>query len=154
MHPTVEPLGKLVGTWRGNGVASYPTMTDFPYTEELVVLDVDKPFLPYTQRTWSVEGRPAHMESGYLRVTGDGNVEIVVAIPTGQSECGAGEFSTDEAGLYVSTDATVQCTPAAKTVDRIVRSYHCTDDKVVYDMAMAAVGLGLTAHLHGELDRA
>lgn len=154
MHETLEPLAALVGTWRGTGTASYPTINDFSYTEEFVVTDIGKPFLVYSQRTWAANGRPSHTEQGYFRATNDNGFELVAAIPTGQSESGVGTFTLSEDGLYITSDAQVMCTPTAKRVDRIVRSFHCAADRLVYDMAMAAVGVGMTAHLHGELVRA
>lgn len=153
MHDQLIPLARLVGLWRGTGTASYPTMDDFDYTDEITFTDIGKPFLVYQQRTWAADGRVMHVECGYLRATGEGRVEFVVAIPSGQSELGGGELSVDDAGLYISTDAPVQCTPTAKRVDRIVRSYHASGDTLRYDMAMAAVGVGITTHLRAELTR-
>ena len=153
MHDSIIPLSALVGTWHGAGVASYPTMSDFAYSDEVTFTDIGKPLLAYSQRTWTTEGRLMHVETGYLRVVGEGRVEIVVAIPSGQTELGSGEFSSDDAGVFISTDAAVQVTPTAKAVDRIVRSYRCDGGTLTYDMAMAAVGVGLTAHLHSELTK-
>lgn len=153
MHDNIAPLAGLVGTWRGTGVASYPTMSDFEYTDEVVFTDVGKPFLVYTQRTWNSSGSLMHVETGYLRAIPGGSIEFIVSIPTGQSEVGLGEFTSDDAGVYVSTDAVVRCTPTAKRVDRIVRSYHATPDALSYDMAMEAVGIGLTMHLRASLNR-
>ena len=90
LHPSLEPVVHLVGTWRGTGQGEYPTIDSFEYTEEVTFTDVGKPFLVYTQRTWSLEGRPLHVETGYLRVVKYEAVEFVLAQPTGQSELAEG----------------------------------------------------------------
>ena len=154
MHEHIEPLARLIGTWRGAGVVSYPTMrADVAYTEETTFAEIGKPFLVYTQRTWSESGQPMHTESGYLRSIGDQELELVVAHPTGQSELGSGEFTPGKDALFISTDAEVRNTATAKRVDRIVRSLAVRGDTLIYDMAMAMAHVGLTRHLHAELTR-
>lgn len=154
MHEFIEPLARLIGTWRGAGVVSYPTMkSDVAYTEETTFTEVGKPFLAYTQRTWSASGQPMHTESGFLRSIGDRAVELVVAHPTGQSEIGVGEFSLGEDCLFLNTDAEVRNTATAKRVDRIVRNLTMRGDTLTYDLAMATDHVGLTSHLHAELTR-
>lgn len=35
VHPVVEPLSYLLGTWRGQGEGGFPTISSFTYGEEL-----------------------------------------------------------------------------------------------------------------------
>ena len=35
VHPAVEPLSYLLGSWRGQGEGGFPTITSFKYGEEL-----------------------------------------------------------------------------------------------------------------------
>jgi THAP4-like, heme-binding beta-barrel domain len=48
--PEVEPLGFLVGEWRGTGIGEYPTVDSFDYEEELEFANVGKPYLTCLQR--------------------------------------------------------------------------------------------------------
>lgn len=153
LNPALAHLAPLVGTWRGPGHGEYPTITSFDYTDEWQFINVGKPFLLFVERTWDADGQPKHTETGYLRAPSPEVVEIVAALPTGQSELGVGTCATADDGLAIATDAEVRCTPSAKRVDRIVRHLTLRGDELAYDMEMAAVGQGLTLHLRARLTR-
>lgn len=153
LSPNLSRLAPLVGTWRGQGHGTYPTITEFDYTDEWQFLDVGKPFLLFIERTWKADGTPMHTETGYVRSPAPDAVEIVAALPTGQSELGVGAATDADGVLTVETDAEVRNTPTAKQVDRIVRRFVVTGDALAYDMEMAAVGVGLTLHLTSHLTR-
>lgn len=88
IHPVVEPLSYLLGTWRGQGQGGFPTISSFNYTEELHFSHPgNKPVIIYTQKTWkSVSGEPMHAESGFWRPKPDGSIEVVIAQSTGLVE--------------------------------------------------------------------
>ena len=153
LHPAIVHLSPLVGTWRGTGHGEYPTISSFNYVDQWEFLDVGKPFLLFTERTWNAEGSPMHTETGYIRAPSPGVIEIIAAIPTGQAEMGTGTCVTSGPSLEISTDARVLVTPTAKRVDRIVRRYRVTEDEMTYGMDMSAAGLGLTLHLTATLLR-
>ena len=152
LHPNLTHLAALLGTWRGQGHGEYPTISSFEYADEWVFSHTGKPFIAFVQRTRSPAGAPMHTEAGYLRATPA--VEIVAALPTGQTELGTGTAVVSEGVLLLNTDAEVRCTASAKTVDRIVRRFRLEGDVLEYDMGMAAVGVGLTLHLRSRLTRA
>ena len=151
LHPNVAPLHFLLGSWIGEGTGHYPTIEDFAYGEEVRISHVGKPFLAYTQRTWSLDdGRPLHAESGYWRLTGGSRVEFVVAHPTGIVEIEEGELLGTSIALATTTTAK---TGSAKDVGQLTRDVRVAGATLSYDLHMAAVGLPLQHHLAGRLTR-
>ena len=115
LHSELQPLAGLLGTWRGEGAGRYPTISPFRYGEEVRFWHVGKPFLAYAQRTWSLDdGRPLHAESGYWRAKPGGEVELVLAHPTGIVEVQEGRLDGTRIELRSTTMAG---TATAKQVD-------------------------------------
>jgi uncharacterized protein YceH (UPF0502 family) len=149
----VAPLAAFVGTWRGGGDGSYPTISPFTYTEEIELRPVPgKPMLAYRSSTRATtDGRALHGESGFVRLVDGGGVELVVAQGSGLVEVADGVLDGDELVL-VSTGVTG--TTTAKRVDATERRYRVDGATLTYDVAMAAVGQPLLPHLHATLHRA
>jgi hypothetical protein len=155
MHELIEPLAALVGTWRGSGRGEYPTIDDFGYVEEIELVEVGKPFLSYVQRTKSPEGAPMHGEAGYLRAVGGDRLELIVAAPNGIMEIHEGTYTVDGGVLRIELGTVaVPRTATSKRVDEVTRTIVVDGDTLTYDLAMAAVGVGLTHHLTATLQRA
>ncbi len=151
LHPDVEPLAFLLGTWRGRGEGHYPTIDSFGYVEEVTFGHVGKPFLAYSQRTRdAVTDLPLHAESGYVRPAGPGRVEWVIAQPSGIVEIDTGTLVDQTLDL---SSATVATSPTAKSVTAVRRIVTVQADTLTYDLEMAAVGLELQHHLRAELHR-
>ena len=156
LHPLCEPLAPLLGTWRGTGRGSYPTIDDFAYTEELVFGHVGKPFLSMVQRTRDGStGQPLHAESGYLRALGDGSVELTVAQPSGVVELDVGSVIETSDGLVMELEsAEVGLTPTAKSVTAVRRRLQLSGETLVSELWMAAVGeADLIHHVRAELSK-
>lgn len=164
-HPAIAPLAFLVGTWRGTGEGSYPTIDDFSYTEEITFGHVGKPFLAYGQKTrHATTESPLHAETGYWRLTDNPPaasssraglvVEVVLAHPTGLLESLSGRFVPSEhGGTFDLRCPAVLMTASAVEVTATERRLTVDGDTLTYDVAMAAVGQPMTHHLSATLRR-
>jgi hypothetical protein len=155
IHPDVDVLTPLLGTWEGTGQGEYPTIESFGYTESITFGHVGKPFLAYQQRTRADDdGRPLHAESGYWRVPRPGRAELVIAQPTGVTEVDEGTIVVDGDALTIDVrSTTIGRSGSAKRIDIVERTFVFDGDTVTYTMRMAAVGEPLTHHLAATLHR-
>ena len=152
LHPDLEPLAFLLGTWQGHGEGHYPTIPSFAYVEEITFGHVGKPFFSYVQKTrHATTDLALHAESGYFRPTGSGSLEFVVAQPSGIVEMHIGTLRGTRIELESSA---VLTTPSAKSVTQVQRLIEVTGTTLVYELAMAAVGQPLQNHLRASLERA
>ena len=150
-HGDLAPIAFLLGTWRGEGVGGYPTMESFRYGEEVTFRHNGKPFLAYTQRTWSLDdGRPLHAETGYWRPQPDGTVEVVLAHPTGVVEIYYGTVTGQQ--VEIATDLVARTT-SAKEVTALKRLFGLVEGKLMYAVDMSAVGVPMQSHLSAVLER-
>lgn len=151
LHPDLEPVRFLIGSWRGSGYGQYPTIESFRYTEEVSYLPgPGKPFLVYSQRTRAADGAPLHSETGYLRMTQHGP-ELVIAQPTGLTELHSGR---QEDTMLEFQSIAVGATPTAKAVGEVKRRIVVSGDELNYTLDMAYADVPLTLHLEATLQRA
>jgi hypothetical protein len=176
LHEAVEPFRFLLGTWRGTGAGSYPTIDSFGYVEEVTFGHVGKPFLAYGQKTRHAEtDLPLHAETGYWRPVGPAGsadpaglaeadeglvsrIEVVLSHPTGILESLAGTFTAagpggERGGVFDLRSDTIARTATAVEVVEVHRRFEIDGDTLRYDVAMAAVGVELTHHLSAVLNR-
>ncbi|MGQ0671099.1 MAG: FABP family protein [Actinomycetota bacterium] len=151
LHPEVEPLAFLLGTWRGEGDGEYPTTEPFRYGEEMTFEHVGDPFLLYSQRGWSLDdGAPLHFERGFLRPVQGGRVEIVFAHPLGIVEVAEGTVS----GTVVDVASTVvRYTSTGSRVTALARRMELDGDALVTELSMAMEEIPLTHHVRARLRR-
>jgi hypothetical protein len=152
VHPDLEPIAFLLGTWQGEGKGIYPTIPSFSYGEEVRFTELGKPVLAYGQRTWALDdGRPLHAETGYWRPRPDGRLEVILAHPTGVAEIAEGTIGGGRIELVATT---IGRTPSAKEVSGLARTFELAGPDVLrYVVSMAAVGQPLQTHLSAELHR-
>ena len=81
-------LAPLEGSWCGRGSGDYPTIEAFEYEETLrFELDTSYPMIHYEQRTLLLPTRqPSHWESGFIRATEDGSIEVSNSQDSGRVE--------------------------------------------------------------------
>jgi THAP4-like, heme-binding beta-barrel domain len=155
LHPDVRELAGLLGTWQGRGSGTYPTIAPFDYLEEVVFSHVGKPFLVYGQRTRSAaDGQPLHAETGYLRLPRPGQVELVLAHPSGITEIEVGTYTVDGPTITLQmASESIGLTPTAKEVTALSRQFRIDADELSYSLQMGAVGQPLQHHLAAVLHR-
>ena len=151
LHPAVRPLAFLLGRWKGEGKGQYPSIEPFSYGEEIEFSHNGRPFLFYVQETWDLsDGYPMHSESGYVRPVAEGQVEMVLAQPSGITEILAGTHS----GTNIELASTlVGVSPTAKQVSAVKRVVEVTGKTLNYTLDMAAVGQEMCIHLRARLEK-
>jgi THAP4-like, heme-binding beta-barrel domain len=173
LHPSLVPLRFLLGRWAGSGVAGYPTVPTTRFDQELSFSHNGKPFLIYTSRTWLSEdqddldeereiraggagpdavraGRPLAMEAGFWRPQAEGQLEVLLAHPTGITEIYLGAASGTR--IELATDLVAR-TATAKEVTAGRRLYGLIGADLGYAYDMAAVGQPLQPHVSAQLKR-
>lgn len=155
LHPDLQALAPLLGTWAGHGSGEYPTIEPFDYLEEVVFSHVGKPFLVYGQKTRAAtDGKPLHAETGYLRVPQSGQVELVLAHPSGITEIEVGTYTANGNVIELElTASAIGLTPTAKDVTALGRSFRMDGEELSYSLRMGAVGHPVQHHLSAVLHR-
>jgi len=154
-HPDIAPLSFLLGRWEGAGVGGYPTIENFRFGQEVSFTHNGKPFLIYASRSWLLDEdgnlvRPLATETGYWRPQPEGQVEVVLAHPTGIAEIYLGEVTGTRVELR--TDVVAR-TVTAKEVTAGQRLYGLIGADLGWAFDMAAMGQPLQPHLSAQLKR-
>lgn len=151
------PLAWLLGEWEGEGQGDYPTIEGFHFGQHVEFGYVEgKPYLEYASRSWMIEldgsiGRQLAREVGFWRPQPDGEVEVVLAHPTGIVEIWIGEVKGRRAELR--TDAVAR-TATSKPYAAGHRLYGISPaGSLGYVFEMAAMGQEMGPHLAAELQR-
>ncbi len=158
LHPALDVLAPLVGTFRGEGSGDFPTIDPFDYGEEVSFLPRGGPVLAYTQRTWDpATERPMHGETGFLRPAGESRVELLLAHTFGLTELQEGRLEIAEVpvgGLRLILESSViGVAGTAKAVDRVQRELTVSGDLLRSELWMSYAGVEQTQHLRSELHR-
>ncbi|KAF5728137.1 hypothetical protein HS088_TW21G00301 [Tripterygium wilfordii] len=152
VHPAVQPLSFLLGTWRGEGQGKYPTINSFTYAEELHFSHSPaKPVIAYTQKTWNPSsGQPMHAESGFWRPNPvDGTLQVVIAQSTGLLELQKGTFSAEDNVIKLQSELVGN----ASKVKEITRIFELVNGELTYVVQMATNITALEPHLKAVLKK-
>ena len=152
LHPDLERLAFLLGTWRGEGEGEWPAGSAFRFGEELTFEHVGDTFLLYQQESWGLEDdEPIHFERGFLRPADlPGRVELVLAHPLGVAEVAEGTL--DGTVVEVATTA-VALTATGSPVTELKRRIEVRDDTLTYELHMATYEIALLSHIRSTLSR-
>lgn len=155
LHSDLVPLAWLLGGWHGNGRGEYPTITPFSFEQDVFFAHDGRPFVHYFSRAWITDDdgkqiRNGALETGFLRPTGDGQVELVLAHATGFAEIWYGRIEGPR--LTLTTDMVAR-TRTAKEYTAGQRMYGLVDGDLMYAYDMAAEGQEMQSHLWGQLKR-
>lgn len=151
----LAPLAWLVGRWEGAGVVGYPTIESVHFGQEVEVTHDGRPFLEWQSRTWLLDEagakvRPLATELGFWRPVEEGQVELLLAHPTGVVELYYG--TAEPAKIELRTDGVLR-SPHAKEYNAGSRLYGLVNSNLMWAMDMAAVGQSLQSHVSAELKR-
>ena len=152
----LRPLAWLIGRWEGAGVLGYPTIESAHFGQEVEVTHDGRSFLKWESRAWILDSatgervRPAAVESGFWRPQPNGEVELLLAHPTGILELYYGTM--EPARIQLKTDGVLR-SPGAKEYNAATRMYGLVESKLMWAMDMAAVGQKLQSHLSATLTR-
>jgi len=155
LHPDLNPLAWLVGTWIGKGRGEYETTQPFEFAHEVVFAHDGRPFLTYYSRSWILDAdgeivRPGGSETGFWRVKPENVLEVVISHNTGISEGWVGRFDGPKIQLEMDQGYSA---PSAKIVTAGSRLYGLVEGELFFAYDMAAEGRIMQPHLWSTLPR-
>ena len=155
LHPDLNPLAWLVGTWRGRGHGEYPDMERFEFAQEVVFSHDERAFLTYFSRSWIVDSdgeilRSGASETGFWRVQPGNILEVTIAHSSGSGEGWVGLFDGPKIQLHMDKS---YAAPSATPIDEGVRLYGLVAGELFFAYDVAVNGFPLQAHLWSTLPR-
>lgn len=103
LHDGLLALLPLVGVWRGQGQAAHPGEAEFTFGQQIVFAHDGENRLRYESRTWRMDddGQPQSIpdrrESGWLRISEDDALEMIVTHSDGMVEIFYGKPMSERA---------------------------------------------------------
>lgn len=154
----INELKFLTGKWRGFGMAVYPNIIPVSYSELLTCeYDKHKDLLTYSQFTQYTDpersGRTLHMESGFIRKSDSGVIELSNSQNNGRVEV----MILDDTDLFAESIHLVFRSKLFGNDPRMIislREFIYSNNKLTYEMKMSTMkNTELTTHLTCELNR-
>lgn len=151
VHPDLQPLSFLLGTWEGEGEGDFPTINPFRFGEETRFWHLGDTYLLYSQSTWSLDdGSAIHTEMGFWRPRPAGGVDVSLAYPLGVSEIAEGRVEGQS--VRVSSRSVGQADGGSE-VGRLERTIRVDGNDLEYELAMESGEVPMTRHVWGRLKR-
>jgi hypothetical protein len=155
LHPDLNPLAWLVGSWSGKGHGEYPGIESFQFAQEVTFAHDGRNFLTYFSRSWIIDEnneiiQTASSETGFWRVKPDNQLEVLISHSIGLAEGWVGRF--DGAKIQLAMDR-AYAAPSAKAIEGGQRLYGLVDGELFYAYDMAFNGHKLQAHIWSTLPR-
>jgi len=131
-------LSLLVGSWEGTGFGEFPTLAPFTYRERLEISNRGPGVAHYAQETWrssNAEEARSHIETGFINLSDDGDIEILNAQGSDRVEALTGQWSLNDGVVSFELASAVLAYD-----DRMIRSWRTltiADDELSYVMGMA-----------------
>lgn len=157
LNPALLALLPLVGVWRGEGEATYPTIDSYRFGQQIVVAHDGRGFLTWESRSWLIDAdgtylRPAARESGFWRISEDDVIEVLLTHNTGVLELYYGA-PLNQSSWELATDVVLR-TESAKEVTAAKRLYGLIEGgDLGYVEERAMMGQHLQTHLSARLTR-
>ena len=155
LHPDLNPLAWLVGTWRGKGRGEYPSIQPFEFAHEVVFNHDGRNFLNYYSRSWILDAdgeivRPAASEAGFWRIKPNNVLEVLISHSSGITEGWVGHFDGPKIQLVMDQPYS---SPTAKIVTEGVRLYGLVEGELFFAYDMATPEHELQAHIWSTMPR-
>ena len=95
LHPDLNPLAWLIGTWRGKGHGEYPGIENFQFAQEVTFSHDGRPFLTYFSRSWLIDDnneiiRQANSETGFWNIRDGKILDVMLSHSNGHTESWVG----------------------------------------------------------------
>ncbi|MCC6865820.1 MAG: FABP family protein [Ignavibacteria bacterium] len=154
----IEELLFLEGRWEGSGTAQYPLISEVSYSEILnFEYDKTKGFIFYIQQTkFKIPGKEndtLHHESGFIKQTESGNIELSNSQNNGRVEVlylDNLQISEQNTRIVFESKLFGNDPKMIKTL----REYNLTGSNMFYEMKMAtSSNQVLSTHLKSELTK-
>ncbi|XP_070539089.1 peroxynitrite isomerase THAP4-like [Ptychodera flava] len=148
MHDFIKPLSWLLGRWQSEtATGMYPTIQTFQYNDVIEFSHVGQPMLNFSVKA-SMDGKPLHKESGYLRIKpGTSQVAYLASHNFGIVEISEGTL--DNSTIHLESHTIGRISFASEpAVLKIVRDIKLVaPDEIEQEVAMETSKTPLTKHL-------
>lgn len=148
----------LVGVWRGEGEATYPTMDEpYRFVQQVTIAHDGRPFLSYESKSWRLDGPggnvvgPAFRETGFWRPQADDSIELLILHDDGIAELFFGKARSQTSWEF-GTDAVLR-SPNSPDVSSASRLYGVVEGALAYVEERATSEHELQPRLSAKLER-